>query len=102
MPTLRPKLIARTAAADGGGQAQRWMAACLDYLRTECHLAANTVSAYRRDLVRFNHWLGGRSAAKLLVRDLSDYTGWLKTQKLAPVSIARNLVAVKLFYRYLQ
>jgi integrase/recombinase XerD len=103
MPTLRPKpkLIAPTAPA-GGGQTPRWVAACLDYLRTECHLAANTVAAYRRDLTRFLQWVGGRSAAKLLVRDLSDYTGWLKTQKLAPVSVARNLVAVKLFFRYLQ
>ena len=102
MPTLRAKLIPRRAAAEGGGQGARWIEACLDYLRTECHLAVNTVAAYRRDLSRFGQWLGGRSAATLLVRDLSDYTGWLKTQKLAPVSIARNIVAVKLFFRYLQ
>jgi len=102
MPTLRPKAIVPIAAAGGGGQTQRWTAACLDYLRTECHLAVNTVTAYRRDLKRFGEWLGGRPATKLLVRDLSDYTGWLKTQKLAPVSIARNIVAVKLFFRYLQ
>src|SRR6185369_11825286 len=102
MPTLRPKAIVPIAAAGSGGQTQRWTAACLDYLRTECHLAVNTVTAYRRDLKRFGEWLGGRPATKLLVRDLSDYTGWLKTQKLAPVSIARNIVAVKLFYRYLQ
>ena len=102
MPALRPKLIPRRAAASGGGQTQQLVAACLNYLRTECHLAVNTIAAYQRDLTRFTHWLAGRPPAKLLVRDLSDYTGWLKTQKLAPVSIARNLVAVKLFFRYLQ
>lgn len=101
MRTLKPKLIAPKAPATGG-QGERWMSACLDYLRTECHLATNTIDAYRRDLRRFNQWLGGRFPAKLGVRDLSDYMAWLPTQKLAPPSIARHIVAVKLFYRYLQ
>ena len=29
----------------------------LDYLRGECHLSANTVAAYGRDLQRFVGWL---------------------------------------------
>src|SRR5262245_35180475 len=101
MRLLKPKLIAPTAPA-AGGQSHRWIAACLDYLRTECHLAANTIAAYRRDLTRFGQWLNGRPAAKLNVRDLSDYMAWLQTKKLAPSSIARHMVAVKLFFRYLQ
>jgi len=101
MRTLKPKLIAPTAPAVGS-QAQRWTSACLDYLRTECHLAVNTIAAYRRDLKRFCEWLGGRFPAKLTVRDLSDYMAWLQTKKLAATSIARHMVAVKLFYRYLQ
>ena len=101
MRILKPKLIAPTAPASGG-QAHRWIAACLDYLRSECHLAANSIAAYRRDLSRFSQWLGGRAAAKLRVRDLSDYMAWLQTKKLAATSIARHMVAVKLFFRYLQ
>ena len=101
MRTLKPKLIV-PASTSVGGQSQRWIAACLDYLRTECHLAVNSIAAYRRDLNRFNEWLGGRFAAKLTVRDLSDYMGWLQTKKLAATSIARHIVAVKLFFRYLQ
>jgi integrase/recombinase XerD len=85
-----------------GGQSQRWVTACLDYLRTECHLAVNSIAAYQRDLTRFREWLGGRAVAKLTVRELSDYMGWLQAKKLAPASIARHMVAVKLFYRYLQ
>jgi integrase/recombinase XerD len=100
MKPLKPKLIAPLAAA--GGQAGRWTAACLDYLRTECHLAANTLAAYRRDLAHFAEWLAGRSAAQLGVRELSDYMGWLKARQLAPASIARHMVALKIFYRYLQ
>jgi integrase/recombinase XerD len=101
MRTLKPKLIVPTAAATSG-QSKRWTAACLDYLRTECHLAPNSIAAYRRDLSRFSEWLGGRAAVKLGVRELSDYMSWLQTKKLAPASIARHMVAVKLFYRYLQ
>jgi integrase/recombinase XerD len=101
MRTLKPKLIVPKVPA-AGGQSHRWIAACLDYLRTECHLAVNTIAAYRRDLTRFNKWLGGRFAAKLSVRDLTDYMSWLQTEKLAPPSIARHMVAVKLFFRYLQ
>src|SRR5262245_45899182 len=101
MRTLKPKLIVPKAQM-AGGQAERWIAACLDYLRTECHLAANTMAAYQRDLRRFAAWLNGRSAATLSVRDLSGYMGWLQTQKLAPTSVARHMVAVKLFFRYLQ
>ena len=100
MRLLKPKLVPPTAPA--GGQGQRLIAACLDYLRTECHLAANSIAAYRRDLARFGEWLDGRAAAKLGVRELSDYMGWLQAKKLAPNSIARHMVAVKLFYRYLQ
>jgi integrase/recombinase XerD len=102
MRMLKPKLIAPKVSSGGGGQTERWIAACLDYLRSECHLAANTIEAYRRDLRRFNQWLGGRFAPKLTVRDFSDYMAWLPTQKLAPPSIARHIVAVKLFFRYLQ
>ena len=102
MKPLRPKLIVPVAAPAAGGQSQRWVTACLDYLRTECHLAANSLAAYKRDLARFSEWLGGRSIAKLTVRELSDYMGWLQTRQLAPASIARHMVALKIFYRYLQ
>jgi len=101
MQKLKPKLIV-PAASSASGQGQRWMGACLDYLRSECHLAVNTIAAYRRDLARFSEWLSGRSPAKLTVRELSDYMAWLPAKRLAPASIARHMVAVKLFYRYLQ
>jgi len=101
--TLKPKLIVPAAAqASGSTQAARWAAACIDYLRTECHLAANSTAAYTRDLRRFCQWAGTRFIPKLTVRDLSDYMGWLQTQKLAPPSIARHVVSLKVFYRYLQ
>ena len=95
------KLAKRTTAKPAGG-IERWRASFVDYLRTECHLAENTVSAYGRDLQRFGTWLGERSVIRLKIADLSDYAAWLQGRKLAPSSIARHLVAVKVFFRYLQ
>ena len=72
------------------------------YAEGECHLAANTVAAYRRDLRRFFQWLAGRAIPGLSIRDLADYAAWLHGQNLAPASMARHLVSLKVFFRYLQ
>ena len=80
----------------------RWSVAFVDYLRTECHLADNTVKAYHRDLKRFVKWLGQRQIADLTVRQLSDFIEFLSEDKLAPSTMARHLVTLKMFFRYLQ
>ncbi len=74
----------------------------LDYLRGECHLAANTIAAYGRDLKRFVGWLGDRRLAALGIADLSDFVGLLHSEGLAPASVARNVVALRTFFKYLQ
>ena len=79
-----------------------WLEAFVAYAAGECHLADNTVAAYRRDLTRFFEWLQGRSIPSLNIRDLADYTAWLHGKKLAPASIARHIVSLKVFFRYLQ
>lgn len=80
----------------------RWITSYVDYLRSECHLAENSVMAYGRDIRRFADWLKNRSVASLEVSDLSDFVAWLSERQLAPSSIARNIVAVKMFFKYLQ
>ena len=79
-----------------------WATSFADYLRSECHLADNTVLAYRRDLRRFFAWLGQRKIPSLSIRELADYAGWLHEHKLAPASLGRHIVSLKLFFRYLQ
>ncbi len=74
----------------------------MDYLRGECHLADNTIAAYRRDMQRFTHWLGDRELADLRVNELSDYVASLHQEALAPSSIARNIVAIRTFFKFLQ
>ena len=87
-----------------GDEAERWAAAFVDYLRSECHLADNTVVAYQRDVRRFHQWLGirARPIVDLDIRDLSDFVGWLHRRGLAPASIARHIVGLRMFFRYLQ
>lgn len=89
----------RLAAAE---DAARYREAFVRYLRTECHLAENSVVAYERDLRRFFDWLRGRRIPGLSISELSDYPAWLTAQELAPASISRHVVSLKVFFRYLQ
>ncbi len=82
--------------------AARWAGPFIDYIRTECRLADNTVDAYRRDLTKFASWSGEISLPTLNIQQLADFAAWLHQQKLAPASIARHLVSLKMFFRYLQ
>jgi integrase/recombinase XerD len=92
----KPKPPSPISAAKG------WVESFTDYVAGECHLSENTVAAYRRDLTRFMLWLDGRGIPKLDIQDLADYAGWLHEKQLAPASIARHLVSLKVFFRYLQ
>jgi integrase/recombinase XerD len=83
-------------------EAVRWQEDFANYLRTECHLAANTVEAYRRDLARFFQWLGSRRMQSLSVSELAGYPAWLTEQSLAPKSVTRHVASLKVFFKYLQ
>jgi len=75
------------------------------YLQAERGLALNTVLAYHRDLERFRLWAAGGGLANYLtpsVRELSHYVAHLREEKLAAPSVARHLVALKMFYRFLR
>ncbi|HEY1600005.1 MAG TPA: tyrosine recombinase [Pirellulales bacterium] len=94
--------LLRRAAQSGATADHPWIEAFSGYLRSECHLAVNTVDAYRRDLRRFFEWLEKRTIPALTITDLAQYAGWLHDRQLAPASLARHLVSLKLFFRYLQ
>lgn len=75
------------------------------YIQSERGLSANTQLAYGRDLDRFGEWAAGGGLASYLMpslRDLSHYLEFLRDAKLAPPSVARHLVALKMFYRFLR
>jgi integrase/recombinase XerD len=72
----------------------------LAWLTVERGRAANTLTAYRRDLTVYCAWLGGppRSATEA---DLERYVGELRASGRAASSIARAMVAVRTFHRFL-
>lgn len=72
------------------------------YLRGECHLAANSIAAYARDLRRYLAWVETRPLASIRIGDLADFIGSMQEEQLAPASISRCTVAVRTFYKYLQ
>lgn len=76
-----------------------------NYLKAERGMAANTVLAYGRDLDRYARWVAEGKLADYLrpsLRDLSHYLSYLREEKLAPPSVARHLIALKMFYRFLK
>lgn len=76
-----------------------------NYLTTERGMSENTVLAYGRDLARFVGWAERQKLPDHLHPELSDlvrYLGFLHDEKLAPPSVARHIVALRMFYRYLR
>ena len=102
MNRLKKSRLSQSAPVDRPSISDRWNESFIEYLRSECHLADNTVKAYTRDLAHFHQWLAGRDIVGLTVAQLSDYVAWLNSRGLAPSSIARGIVAIKMYFRYLQ
>jgi integrase/recombinase XerD len=72
----------------------------LAWLTVERGRAANTLAAYRRDLTVYCTWLGGPPRAATEA-DLERYVGELRASGRAASSIARAMVAVRTFHRFL-
>jgi integrase/recombinase XerD len=75
------------------------------YIQAERGLSVNTQLAYTRDLDRFLHWVAGDGLADYLaptLLELTQYLEFLRGEGLAPASLARHLVSLKMFYRFLR
>ena len=74
----------------------------IDHLRVERGLATNTILAYNRDLINFFDFLKRRGVSPVETnqQDLLSFIGEKKTH-LSPRSLARNLVSIRMFYRFL-
>jgi integrase/recombinase XerD len=81
-----------------------------DHLAVERGLAANSLSAYGRDLARYLEFCSARgitAADQVTEGDLGDFLAWLRRGSdghppLAASSAARTLVAVRGFHRFAQ
>ena len=75
------------------------------YLHAERGMAANTLLAYGKDLERFAVWVAQASLRDYLAPslvDFSHYLTFLHDEGLQPVSVARHLVSLKMFFRFLR
>jgi integrase/recombinase XerD len=75
-----------------------------DYLAVERGLSKNTLESYGRDLSKYAEYLkknGINNLDRVKRPDIQDFMMGLKDGKLNASSIARNLVAIKVFHRYL-
>jgi integrase/recombinase XerD len=80
------------------------ISAYLTHVRVEKGLSPNTVSAYARDMFKFEAFAKkNKLALKSISRDdLVDFLGSLYRQKLESRTVARHLVTVRNFFRFAQ
>jgi integrase/recombinase XerD len=76
----------------------------LTHVQVEKGLAVNTLSAYRRDLAKFEEFAKKRELALVAVKrdDLVDFLASLYRQKLESKTVARHLVTLRNFFRHAQ
>src|SRR5438094_10250199 len=80
------------------------VSAFVTHVRVEKGLSSNTVSAYRRDLVKFDEFARKRKLSLETVSrdDLVDFLAGLYRQKLESKTVARHLVTLRNFFRFAQ
>jgi integrase/recombinase XerD len=82
-----------------------WLKLFLDSLLIERGLSPETGKAYASDLQAFLTWLGPENAASAGGLNRKVFTGFLlqgKSEGLKPATLARRLVSLKMFFRFLQ
>ncbi len=90
----------------GGVSAQRGMgelAGFLDYVRVEKGLASNTIASYRRDLVEFVDYMRRQRKGheQISREDIRNFLAALYRRGLSARSVARHLVSLRNFFRFL-
>ena len=76
----------------------------ITYLSLERNLSSNTVTAYKHDLTDFIAYMQNRKisdAAQISRDDILDFLGDRRDEGLESTTLARRLVAIKVFLRYL-
>ncbi|MEC9091631.1 MAG: site-specific tyrosine recombinase XerD [Planctomycetota bacterium] len=102
MPVSKIKKLKLKSRISNTSSTVRWRDAFIEYMRTECHLSENSVAAYTRDINRFQEWQKAKRIPELTIRDLAEFVAWLGSKGLAPASIARHIVGLRMFFRFLQ
>lgn len=74
----------------------------LRYLRAERGLSANTLEAYGRDVGNFLAHVGQKALNQLHRDDVIAFLAMLQAKNYASSSVARALIALKVFFRFLK
>lgn len=78
----------------------------LHFLRVEKRLSARTLEAYGRDLLSWFGFLKKNHVTdwnQILAKHMMAYSAWRRqNDKIKPISLARNLVAVRNFHKFLK
>ena len=93
-----------SSTGDGPAGLDSLIPGFLDYLAVECGLSDNTVAAYRSDLLKFAGFLREQYVFRLdriTTERILEYLQSLKEGGLNVNSIARNLAAIRMFFRFL-
>jgi len=74
----------------------------LNHLQIERGLAANSIAAYRRDLVKFAAFLNGRSLSEVDPETITQFETSLREAQLSVASINRVDSTLRSFFKHLQ
>src|SRR5258708_39181598 len=104
MPPRKRPAADSTFQASTGQNPSMHLAPFLRYQEVEAGMARNTLLAYGSDLRQFFEWFGTHGPKTLNSVDLKTFTGYLahlNERGLSSTTVARHLVAIKMFFRYL-
>ncbi len=74
----------------------------LNHLQIERGLAANSIAAYRRDLIKFANFLGSKPLSDVDPETISEFETSLREAKLSNASISRVESTLRSFFKHLQ
>ncbi|MGH9378111.1 MAG: site-specific tyrosine recombinase XerD [Terriglobia bacterium] len=77
------------------------LARFFNYIRVEKGLSENTISSYRRDLMKFAKFAGARPPGEIGRDDIRKFMKSLYDNGLGARSVARHLVSLRNFFRFL-
>ncbi len=73
----------------------------LQYLELECGLSANSLAAYKRDIVEFIKFFNIKSDYAISSKTINEYLAKLHNLNRKPGTIARKISSLRNFYKYL-
>ncbi|REJ97275.1 MAG: site-specific tyrosine recombinase XerD [Planctomycetota bacterium] len=104
MPPRRRPAVPATAVEFAANSPRAHLDPFLHYLRAECGMSDNTIAAYGTDLRQWLDWLDEHHIQSLQQVDLkllAKYLERLRARNLAVTTVARRLVSLKMYFRYL-